>query len=376
LKYLKILFVVLFGLSFGWSFSFVGVLYFGDLVIFCVLLFSFFKVVQGQVRFHREVLFFLSLPAVGLVWDLFNYVPLDDTFRGLARNGIFGASVVVGAFFMLKIGFSTLWYLYVSVCISLVVWSVAYDPYIVSNLTSLLKYYGGSYSFIFVQTVIKRVPILQIIMAFLISVTCFLFLDSRGGALIWGTIGLSVIGILTIGKFILRRYLLLHVIAVTTMILGLGIINYSKYLNIELRRSESSRLRWDMAYDALLGFLDSPWLGNGSWQHARVYVDINDPNLETGVHSYILQLAYEYGLFGLFFGFFALFVLFRNFKEVLRMFVNGRLSQANLFMLTYLYIFLVYGIINSPFAGYSRIIIGMGIGILAIAGRSNHSLQN
>ncbi len=357
-------------------YNLVGVLYLGDIIILIITYFSLIKIFHGKLNLHPEALVCLSLPVVGIVWDLFNNVPLHDMFRGLARNLIFASSIVTGAICLLKFGFTKLWYMYVSVCISLLTWSIAYDPYVTTNLVILTKYYGGSHAFIALQTIFKKLPLLQIVVVCLSSAVCLLFLDWRGGALIWAATGLSVMGISIAGKLVLRRYILFHVIGIASLLLVFDILSYSNHPIITLRRGESARLRLDMTYHAWDGFMESPWLGNGSWNHARVYIDKNDPYLETGVHSYVFQLAYEYGIYGLVLGLLILYLLFKNFKSVLGMYVAGSLPFSNLFMLTYLYIYLVYGIVNSPFAGFSRIVIGMGIGILVTSGKTNRHLRD
>ena len=119
-----------------------------------------------------------------------------------------------------------------------------------------------------------------------------------------------------------------------------------------------------MIMDAWEGFLARPAVGFGSWQHARNY--INSYITEAvGVHSIVLQFAYEYGIYGLLFGG---YLLLRS-GQGLVVAVYGDLPAAGSMLrsdqplMVLLGVGMIYNLVASPFANIYRIYFGITLGL-------------
>jgi O-antigen ligase len=201
--------------------------------------------------------------------------------------------------------------------------------------------------------------------------------DYRGASAIF-----FVSGFIIVCNRIFRSVSVFAVIAVGCVFLGVASLVMFRASNsiatdqsIFSRRQDSDTERQTMLEDAWQGFLAKPWVGHGSWQHARSFISSfrSGEDFYVGVHNVWLQLAYEYGLFGLIVGG---FVWIRLIQASLILVTTNWAAMPEELLRVYPCAFLValticYDWIFAPFGGIDRIYFGMSFGfclyVVAIA---------
>ncbi|MGC4073468.1 MAG: hypothetical protein QM760_13315 [Nibricoccus sp.] len=116
-----------------------------------------------------------------------------------------------------------------------------------------------------------------------------------------------------------------------------------------------------MAVDAWRGFCEAPLFGSGSWAHAVRYTDLSQPGVLVGVHSFILQFAFEYGVCGFLFGCWLLWLAVCGTVDFMRSEQPEDLSWMPMHVLVMLN--LAYAVLMSPMGGYRRVLAGAAMGM-------------
>lgn len=348
----------------GLSFQTIGLVYLLDAISLLLA-----AVAALHVIYWRRKLWILALflfPLAALTVDIHNAVPLDDILRGIFRNTVFVAAVTASYYwsrrFSLRMVIPLIYGCYFSFAwIYLVTGGVLGMRY--SN------YVKFGYGFFLIAPVVwqfRRVPFLVEFTLGAAGVILITAMDCRsmGAACLLGG-GISVVRRVSMAslpiRLVLCGALFAALVAVSPMLVAHA---QQAALENERRRADADNERLDMAKDAWSGFIGSPWVGNGTWQHARRYVSAVDNNLTVGVHSWLIQLAFEYGVLGLMFGAAIVVVIVAGLLS-LYFRCNAAYHPAwSIFPFTALLLVLSgYYVIMGPFNGPSRCFEGISIGV-------------
>ena len=242
-------------------------------------------------------------------------------------------------------------------------------PEALDSVQFFAKFGGGASFAVAASLLIAKRGKLHSVVLLLLAAAFFAFNSFRGMTLMCFAVAFLLVA------FPLQKNISLVIAVLGLVILiaiGSAFVPAEVYGRIETQYEEntearelSSMLRSEMAEDAWTQFLDRPFSGHGTWQHARNYVDSFDASTIVGVHSIAIQLAFEYGIIGLGCVFVVLFVLT---KALYRMALGTQFNNGMVQVLLYWAIVqLIYNIFLSPFAGDSRFIYGLLLaGVLEI----------
>lgn len=342
--------------------------YLGDFysaIFFCIV---FLRVLAGQPYVHaRWVLIgFFSL-GLGVAFDFLNRIPQDDILRGGLRNFVFIFVALATCSALERYGRRIVALCIIAALCSLPLFAIILDSQVSGNVDRLFRWDNGIFLLLPVQALLSRYVEARKF-RLLIGAVCFLgmgafayFLDIRSlSAMLCGSAFLEIVcvykylpRILRVPMFILAAFLFFA--AAVLVYNEVSTFDYDVYQ----RRTASDNLRVDMAADAWAGYLQSPVIGNGSWQHARLFVDPTKTETLIGVHSTIIQFAYEYGTLGLLAGCVLLIVQVLAICKIISL---HRLYATD-WLYGYLLLLGIYHIIMSPFAGAQRFTMGISVGI-------------
>ncbi|MCX6953069.1 MAG: O-antigen ligase family protein [Verrucomicrobia bacterium] len=353
-------------LTFGLSVSIVGRLFYADIGVVIMAMLYFADQARSGGGKKNYILLIAAAVFLTLVtgMDLINRIPMPDLYRGLARNAIFFASIFAGMYLV------KLWGLNRAILLILIV-SVA--PFVAHvfwvgrafDLSFAIRYSGaGTLGLI----VVLLCPFawLQLAVMTVLSLAYAFYFDMRAGAALTMT-GMLLFPIRRIVCYFKKWVFVLLAIGLAVALVPLVIEGVS--LGMEdgstiSRHAASNSQRSSMAQTAWDGFKSSPFFGNGSWQHARKYFDDSMTEEFIGVHSWILQLAFEYGILGLclgvgvgILGLVGIWLFaFHSCEGLIPSgiaIIGGVLAQG-----------VFYGALFNPFAGYTRIDVGLTCGVI------------
>ena len=231
----------------------------------------------------------------------------------------------------------------------------------------LYKYYGASR---IIGLIVLFLPYiwLQLIAICGGSLLTYFGFDSRASAAVgFGTIVIFVFyGVVT--RFRKWSFVMLSTVTAVLIIpVVITLLTTASSLGwVPTRQEASNEQRYAMALTALEGIAEHPLRGQGSWQSARQYVDKSTEATGEyiGVHSYILQFGFEYGVFGsgvaLYLGILALQGIWIFSSLYLRKAIPSNVALIGI----WLNVSLFSTVLFSPFGGYSRITIGLLCGLM------------
>lgn len=298
-------------------------------------------------------------------FDALHSLPLDDLLRGVGRNAVFGSAILVGANLALRFGLRLVVVVWCACSLCVMVGNFIQAPYMFTDLGNIFKYTGAQAVIYILLCVTANRPLLHLPIAISAGAGCWL-IDNRSAAVIFITSGLLIGGRAVLRGFTNTKLIILFPIITTIGVAGfwIGTRDIASDDYSLLRRPTADIIRLDMAEDAWAGFVNSPLIGNGTWQHARTYLPVFREEYWTdgliGVHSVVLQLAYEYGVSGLLFGVGCVLLLGSGLRRVL-----AQPKEGGLAFLIPVSLFVLYHLLFSPFANVYRNLYGLGLGIMA-----------
>lgn len=349
-----------------------GIFYLGDAAVLAMFGWGFAKRdILAWLPKIMPVCFGLGFFVAAAVFlDLWNQVPYGDIGRGIGRNVIFAASVLGGLFVIRKHGLKAwAWLLFWLALGTPVCCYIATPDY--TETIALFAKFGGGASLIIAASIFlarfdKRVSALVVATG-----AVFFFLYSFRGMTamcIAAGAGAMTLPLKTAGD----RFRFLLALALVGALLGMWMLgsfelSSSSLLGEVIHRTQerSSMSRADMASTAWSYFLENPFTGIGTWQHARNYTDILGEMESIGVHSVLIQLACEYGVIGLIVG---TTVLVVTVFAVYRMTFTGTTDNDMVTIaLIWSAVMVSYNFLFSPFNGDSRFYYGlMFSGLVAV----------
>jgi len=312
-----------------------------------------------------EVALLMGFPFVGLALDWLNQCPLDLYLRGLSRNFVFVAAAIVSSAIARRMDRWRVVTLFCVLALSTPVAALIQIGEDLGSESAFLKYFGGWALILPIVVIMTRLVSPAVAGALMVPVGMVvafgLSLRSFGGVLV-------LAGVFTMtARWWARggRRILTACVLVIPVLFAVAAINLlqSDHVPAELRENwdASNFQRLDTAIDAWQGFLEKPLMGNGSWAHALRYTIMNQTGLVVGVHSFILQFAFEYGFFGLVFGAWLLWLGVQGVVSFLR--PNDQVSERWMAVYVLIMFNFVYTVLMSPMGGYERIIAGVALGI-------------
>jgi hypothetical protein len=342
--------------------------YLGDVYItifFCVV---FLRVLSSARYPHtRWVLIGVISIGLGVAFDFLNRTPSDDILRGGLRNFVFIFMSLATCAALEVYGRRRAALYIIAVLCSLPFFVILLDPQVAGNVDRLFRWDNGIFLLLPAQLVLthllgaRKIRLIVGAALFLAMGAGAYFMDIRSLAgMLWGA---AFIEIVCIYKYLPRILRIPMLILASFLFFAAAVLIYSEVSTFDYdvyqRRTASDTLRLDMAADAWAGYLQSPFIGNGSWQHARLFTDPTKTETLIGVHSTVIQFAYEYGTLGLLAGCVLLVIhVVALFKVI---------SLHRLYATDWLYGYLLllgfYHIIMSPFAGAQRFTLGISTGI-------------
>lgn len=351
----------------GFSVQVIGRLFVADFLMPVALaVVVIWPATRAYLREHWvEVAVLLLFPFVGLVWDFINQTHPSLYLRGFARNLVFVLAAVSFMGMASRASKGAIIALFVALALAFPIGALVQTPVSGLSVVAFMKYLGGWSLALFVVALMARFlpPAVTGVLMLPLGVAIALGASYRSfGAVV------ALAGGLAITRRIwaqLPRTGVICAILILPMVTGGFLINMlqSDYIPAELRKTweYSNYQRLDMAADAWKGFLEAPVLGNGSWAHAVKYTDPNQPNMLLGVHSFVLQFAFEYGLLGLAFGCWLVFLGAAGMTDFLR---TGP-GEEERWIPVHLLITanFIYAVLMSPMGGYERILAGAALGI-------------
>ncbi|MDD5200872.1 MAG: O-antigen ligase family protein [Terrimicrobiaceae bacterium] len=318
-------------------------------------------------KFARHSLFIiLAFPIVAVLLDGANDIGFEWVAKGGARNTVFAMAVCASAMIIRSYGWKGWLGFILVVSLSPAILAIAATVRGEQGMDFIvvLKFFYGTSIFLAIVYFVRSGRFGAVAMVAFGALLAFAF-DIRGEGTLFVVCGLAFFfKRLTKGW----RFIPFLVMVVAVVVIGsTAVLSFFSNANtfdlatVE-RREESLKQRTDMAWQAWYGFLERPGLGHGSWQNAATYIDYSNPNEVIGVHSWILQFAFEYGLLGLAFGCLLAVVAARALFFWLQSGDRTCLSSSHVLLVIY---FLADAVLNccvSPFGGYYRIVWGLLIG--------------
>lgn len=342
--------------------------YLGDVFVTVFFCLAFLRVISGKDFSHTRWMLVGSLSVcLGIAFDFLNRIPSDDVLRGGLRNFVFTFVALATYSALEHFGRRLVAPLIIATLCSLPFFVLLLDPDLGNNVDRLFRWDNGIFLLLPFQAVVTRFVgprkfrLLTGASLFLVLGGFAYFLDIRSlAAMLCGAAFLEIVCVYKYLPQILRLPMLILAVFIFSAAAVLAYNEVSTFdYDVYQRRIASDTLRMDMAADAWSGYLQSPIIGNGSWQHARIFVDPTKTETLIGVHSTILQFAYEYGTLGLVAGVVLLMVQVRAITKVISL---HRLYATD-WLYGYLLLLGIYHTIMSPFAGAQRFTLGISVGI-------------
>lgn len=354
---------LLFLLGYGFTYSKAGVIYAGD-VLNCLRFSNLRKLKQASVVIPSGImLLLLAFPLLNILSDLFANSNPETIAKGIFRSAVFLLAIGSGLRFAYEKGIKYSLSIYAFVCVSCFMWGYFFDEVHPYDVEYINKYYFvapglGVAIMVFIEKDLLRLPLLLALSAMEV------FLNSRGdGAMI--AVAAGVVIIVRVQSKFLKSVLILCCLGALAVV---GLRFASSYNKIEHQDASSygsDFTRYDMAVHAWNGYLEKPFLGRGTGSHQRDYISPLDTNESVGVHSWLLQFAYELGSFSFIFCAGLLWICWRSILLTLldptsRHAFGVRLGVA------YVAAKFSYDIFMSPFYGFQKHIHGYSLAILLV----------
>ncbi len=360
----------------AYQFQLIGTVFASDILftaIAVVGLGTFWRSAAGSGTRNTAVLL-LSFPFVAVGVDGFNSVPLSDIARGGARNVVFVATIVSSVYIWKTFGWRKFCWLNIAVLFSQTLYGYGNDATAVqagaggeasTDLAYLVKYLNAQIIIFPVLFLLGRWPMIVFVALVLVGAVDFVLLDARSSGLVFG---LAAILYIWRNSRTNVSSAIKWTAGVTILIAAMAYV-YQDYLDINQitvleRREASNTERFDVAYDAWMTFLGSPATGVGSWQHTNRYMYLTERGEQTlGVHSGTLMLMVEYGLWGCVVAGAIYFLIARSTRILVT--TRGWNPTDLRDVMPYIIHSLVLGVyilVNCPFNGYVRIILGLNVG--------------
>jgi len=348
---------------FGGSRIYLGDLYAGGFALLA-LGWVMRGVTQDVVTWMAAVSFFL-FGSVSL--DLINRIPRDDLYRGGFRNFVFGFVAFASYAILKRYGRRAAAIIFILLYMSLPLAIILLNPNALGNIDLLFRWDNGVFLALPLQFFVGRAfkakvqQLLANAVLFSALGTYAYFSDLRSVAAL--LVVVAAIELLSSVRYLPKQLRVPMVVGVTMAFAAGFVFWYASQegLGEEIykRREASNSLRVEMALDAWDSFLAHPWTGNGSWQHARSFVDPSNTDTLIGVHSTVLQFAYEYGLLGLTY---ILFLLWVQVRALIKLISVERVYHSD-WLYGYILVMGVYHTVMSPFAGAQRFTLGVSVGV-------------
>lgn len=356
------------------GFDFVGRLFLADLVVALFGVMYLIKTLSAQNAKEMAVAFgLLGITFLFVIFDTVNQIPQRDILRGVARNLSFCLSLFSGIYLARAYSLKMCVIIALASMLSPTFPELASGSYATMDLAPFVKV-SGTVSILFACILLIPSMRMQVIALIVVAVVLIVVLDSRSGAAGCGAAALIAIFHQQIVKNGVKRFVVLSVIIASLLIpVTITLLSRESSTFEERSRHElSNEQRYEMAEDAFSRFLESPLIGNGSWQHAQTYTGTFMTTSFVGVHSWTLQLAFEYGVLGFAMG----VVLGVHGIRSIWMLCNSAVLRPGFRRILPIALLLAVGIVYSsafnPFAGISRITNGLVCGFfLTLIGQVN-----
>lgn len=343
-------------------------LFYGDFIFIPICLLVL--IISGKSFSMSAVPRFLILvavfPVVALYLDLWNAIGLDDLKRGVGRNTVFSVCLICGVIFKNILGLTGWLKFAISILIARSLAVIFENPVILDNIEHYLKF-GGGWAIISVLIImLSGISIKTGILAAGVGVVFCYYYSFRGMAMIClSALICDIIIMLRKNGLVFSRYKMFYAIFISILVIfgGMLILKGREFFDLGFlsdqkleAQSGSERQRLDLAIDAWFQFLQHPFTGIGTWQHSNQYIDILNIMELVGVHSVVIMLACEYGLFGLLF---ALAILGLNLYALYSItFHDNKLNLVCFNGLKWSFVIVIYNFVFSPFNGPDRILWG------------------
>lgn len=345
-----------------------GRVYFGDILFLfgLVALFVNQNLQASRIEAWTSALI-LTLYITFTAFDVYNGIAAEDTIRGSLRNLGSITAAYTAYFITTQYSLRRAEALLITSLVSIAFFAIFLNPeYRIKYDLALRWEWGALVPVALIYIVQKWNSGALFISAslFILGGICITFLDMRSFGAIYIATGSLIIGA-RFKKFSQRNKVIFMLLAIVALLIGgLFLADQLNTTDTEIldRRDQSNRQRIEMATDAIKGVLERPFIGHGSWQHARTYIDSVFSTLIVGVHSVVIQMSYEYGVLG---GVTALTCIILLMRALYLLMMNLNTTG---FVPVVSILFLVNGIyylIMSPLGGSGRFILGLTVGIAA-----------
>ena len=346
-----------------------SILYVADVYAVVFGSYAFFKWLLGRMDFLRLLLLAVAVTATGaeLGLDLYNNIGFTWLIRGFARNTVFLAVIIASVALISRFGVG-LWLVVVtSAYVSVAFWGIVQEYNLGYDVGYFLKFRWGGYLAIPILYLFRKNYYWQALFLLAGAATLWLF-DVRSFSAIW--FSAAVLCLMCKFSIAWRRFTVIIGLACFVWV-AMVLVNPTHFVEArtEDRQEASNSQRMHMAQDTWERYLERTITGYGSWQHAATYQDdyLFLTSKNTGVHSWVLQLAFEYGVLGIIAGIALLSILCYSVYIILLdrsvsriIFSDALVSPAMLFLLLTEG---VYVLGCSPFAGVGRIFEGFAVGV-------------
>lgn len=338
-----------------------------DIVICAVGAFTIAKLASStRVIIPRTIVIIAISIGCFFCLDQINLVPIDYTVRGLARNTVFLLSVSSGYWFSKKPETRRL--LYTSMMCSYLSFTL---HYLLSELPlgeqyeNIVKFGFGYMTLVLPAFLLKRWSTTASVLTSVAGLAMIVQFDTRSfGALALLASTLSIV----LNQKRLSPSTRLWVLSIGTLLSIIAVLYLFEQGGLDStgeRRSLADQSRIDQFWFTVEGISKSPWFGYGSWQNAVTFVsqiETEQPSFE-GVHSWNLQLFYEYGVLGFLYSIIISIPLFLFLMRIVTNRIGSDFAPwERLFWLLSL-LFSIYLVIMGPFNGIARVYQGLLIGV-------------
>jgi hypothetical protein len=342
--------------------------YLGDIYIGIFFTLMVYQVItQTRPLVQRWMLIGFGILMLFLIFDLLNRVPRDDLIRGVLRNYIFCFVALATCLALEAYGRRWAAWWIIGSLVSFPLFALLLSFGLVSNIDRLFRWENGVFLLLPIQAFVVwlfRARKLRLLVGAGLFVGMGVYaytMDIRSlSGMLWCA---AFVEILCVYKYIPVMLRVPAFLTATVLFIAAAFIAYTEITGFDYsvyqRRLASDSLRYEMANDAWDSYLSSPVLGNGSWQHARSFVDPDKMEALIGVHSTVIQFAYEYGTLGLIVG---CAILLAHVAALGKMVMLHRLYATD-WLYGYLLLLGIYHTIMSPFAGPQRFTLGVSLGI-------------
>ncbi len=365
--------VVVLACAAGFAMQAVGTLYVAD--IFCAL--TFIGVALGRLerqvvpeRFYALGIGLCVLAFTYFALDLYNNVPVFDYTRALARNLLFSMGFTSWIFIIFRWGIRGFTVLSTICMLSpglLVFWGLTVNPSVAAgDFIALFKFNGGMGAILLVALFLRRNLLAFFVAMAVATLTMTYVIDFRSGAAFIAG-GISMVAV--------SKYLKTWAAGRVAVLLALGMVcigfgmknlmmdeRYFEQAVVE-RRAESNRQRAEVALFSIDELLQRPLVGYGSWQNMARYVDVDNTEAVSMVHSMFLQYGYEYGICGILYPAIMMVVLLMAIPAVIE-FIRSQ-DWGVSFVVCFMLLSQGWNLVMGGLAGYGRIVTSAGFALSA-----------